>query len=110
MYRRKVVGKAGEILAAIYLEEKGFKILERNFTTKYGELDIIAEKNGVIHYIEVKTRGSRRYGRAAEAVNAVKLRKMEKTALIYRAMKRLPQEDESMDVVAINVEFLEGVD
>ena len=109
MKDKKELGKAGETLAAIYLEEKGFKILERNFNTRFGELDIIAEKDGVIHYVEVKTRGSGRFGRPAEAVNEAKLRKMEKTALIYRAKSRLPQVDESMDVIAINLDFLEGV-
>ncbi len=109
MYRKKVVGKAGEILAAIYLEEKGFRILERNFSTKFGELDIIAEKEGVLHYIEVKTRSSMDYGGPAEAVDEKKLRKMERVALIYRARNMPPQKRESMDVIGISIDFLEGV-
>ena len=109
MYRRKVIGKAGEILAAIYLQEKGFSIVEKNYLTKAGEIDIIASKDGVIHYIEVKTRGSGKYGTPEEAVDDKKLEKIEKAALLYRARNHPPQEYESVDVMAITIDFLEGV-
>ena len=109
MYRRKVFGEAGETLAAIYLQEKGFKILERNYSTKAGELDIIAAKNGILHFIEVKTRSSGKYGKPEEAVDEKKLEKMERAALLYRAKNHPPFDYESMDVIAITLDFLEGV-
>ena len=109
MYRKKVIGEAGELLAAIYLQEKGFTILEKNYLTKAGELDIIAAKNGVLHYIEVKTRSSLKYGKPEEAVNEKKLERMERAALLYRAKNHPPYEYESIDVIAITLEHLEGV-
>lgn len=48
------IGKLGEDLACKYLKGKGFSILERNYTKKWGEIDVIAEKDGAIHFIEVK--------------------------------------------------------
>lgn len=50
------IGLIGEDYAAKYIEEKGFKILRRNYLKKWGEIDIVAEKRGVINFIEVKTR------------------------------------------------------
>ncbi len=49
------VGKLGEDVAVRYLKNKGFVILERNYTKKWGEIDIVAKKSNKIHFIEVKT-------------------------------------------------------
>ena len=51
---RKAVGEIGEEIACQFLERKGFKILERNYRKPWGEIDIIAEKDGVIRFVEVK--------------------------------------------------------
>ncbi len=50
------VGKVGEDIASEYLEKKGFTVLDRNYSKKWGELDIIAKKDSVLHFVEVKTR------------------------------------------------------
>ena len=52
----KRIGTLGEELAGIMLQEKGYKILAKNFRCRYGEIDIIASKNGVLAFVEVKTR------------------------------------------------------
>lgn len=52
---RKRVGKVGEDLACIYLKKKGFKIIMRNYSKKWGEIDVIATKDAVWHFVEVKT-------------------------------------------------------
>lgn len=52
---KKIVGKIGEDLAARYLGNKGFLVVERNYLRKWGEIDIVAEKHGTTHFIEVKT-------------------------------------------------------
>lgn len=49
------IGELGEDIATKYLISKGFKILERNYTRKYGEIDVSCEKNGIIHFVEVKS-------------------------------------------------------
>ncbi|QSH39213.1 YraN family protein [Candidatus Kaiserbacteria bacterium] len=55
MSRNKDIGNTGEHIAARFLETKGFSILGKNYSKKWGELDIIAKKEGVVHFVEVKT-------------------------------------------------------
>ena len=64
----KLLGKAGEDKACAYLKKCGYKILKRNYKNPFGEVDIIAEKDGVVAFIEVKTRLSDKYGQPSEAV------------------------------------------
>lgn len=52
---KQKVGKIGEDAAVKYLEKRGFKILDRNYLRKWGELDIVAEKDKIVHFIEVKS-------------------------------------------------------
>ena len=63
-------GVLGEELAEIMLLEKGYTILARNFRCRYGEIDIIAAKNGVLAFVEVKTRLFGSCGRGSESVTA----------------------------------------
>ncbi len=49
-------GEIGENIAVLYLKRKGFSIVERNYTKKWGEIDIVAEKDGILHFIEVKAK------------------------------------------------------
>lgn len=76
-------GLKGEALAINYLKKKGYKILERNYRTKFGEVDIIASKDGVIVFIEVKTRSTDAFGAPEEAVTSQKQERVKKTALYY---------------------------
>jgi putative endonuclease len=56
------IGTTGEDIATKYLEKKGFFIIDRNYKRKWGELDIIAQKNEVLHFVEVKTVSRKSYG------------------------------------------------
>ncbi len=76
-------GRLGESLACDYLKKNGFIILKRNFYCKYGEIDIIATKNKVLHFIEIKTRHGLDFGDPIFAINAFKQEKIKKTALIF---------------------------
>ncbi len=59
---RQTLGQRGESVAAVFLEQQGFRILERNFRTRFGEIDLIAEQHGHIHIVEVKTARSAHAG------------------------------------------------
>ncbi len=76
-------GTFGEDCAAGFLLDAGFAIVERNFRTPYGEIDIIAEDGTYIVFVEVKARASGRYGLPREAVTPVKRRRIVRTAMIY---------------------------
>ena len=66
--RLRRTGFFGELKAARYLKKQGYKILERNFRCKFGEVDIIAQKGEVVAFIEIKTRSSDLFGMPNEAV------------------------------------------
>lgn len=71
-----MIGKLGEDYASSYLVELGYKILERNFRTRFGEIDIIAEKDDIIAFVEVKTRSKNYLYTPREAVNQYKQKKI----------------------------------
>ena len=77
------VGKLGEKIACKYLISKKYNIICTNFRTRFGEIDIIAEKNQEIVFIEVKTRLSKKFGYPAEAVNLKKQNHIIKTSNYY---------------------------
>lgn len=66
--RRHTLGRAGEALAARYLETAGYGIRARQYRTRYGEIDIVAEREGTLHFIEVKARSSVRFGTPLESL------------------------------------------
>ncbi|MBZ4190468.1 YraN family protein [Niabella beijingensis] len=74
------LGKHGEQLAAAYLEEKAYTILFRNWRYSYYEIDIIASQNNKLHFIEVKTRSSSRFGHPEESVTKKKFRYLQQAA------------------------------
>jgi putative endonuclease len=77
------LGKDGEVLAADFLKNKGYRILDKNFRTVFGEIDIIAKDCGVVVFVEVKTRTDITFGYPFEAVNPKKREKIRKTALCF---------------------------
>lgn len=82
-------GALGENAAVKLLKKKGYEILERNYRKKYGELDIIAKKDAVLVFVEVKLRATKTFGTAAEFVDARKRQRIIKTAEAYLAEKHL---------------------
>jgi putative endonuclease len=73
-------GRKAEAAAGAYLEMRGFKIIERNFRRPNCEIDIIAKKDDVMHFIEVKYRANDRQGGGLEAITASKLKQMQHAA------------------------------
>ena len=70
------IGERGELRAAEYLQNKGFYILERNYRTRRGEIDLICANDRYLVFVEVKTRSSTSFGMPCEAVTSVKQRKL----------------------------------
>lgn len=81
--KKSETGVLGETYAATYLEVKGCRILERNFHSRFGEIDIIAETGNYLCFVEVKTRGPRAIAEPAEFVTPAKQRKIRLTADYY---------------------------
>lgn len=80
-------GNMGEDFAVDYLQKAGYTILERNYTTKYGEIDIIAKKDRYIAFVEVKARADDCLYAPREAVTFSKQRKICKAAMLYKMKK-----------------------
>lgn len=82
LYNKKF-GKKGERQAVKFLKRKGYKILEKNFKNPFGEVDVIAKKDGAVAFIEVKTRTGDLYGTPSEAVGNSRKRRYVKAAEYY---------------------------
>lgn len=105
MEMRKRLGNRGEEIAVKYLLKKGYYILDRNFYTRWGELDIIcSDSDNSVIFVEVKTRRSTKYGFPEEAITLGKQQKIKKAALIYLSSKKGLFKEIRFDVVAILVD------
>lgn len=100
---RTGVGQRGEDLAYDLLKKKGYKVLERNFKSPLGEIDIIAREGKTLVFIEVKTRLSADFGTAKWAVGPKKQRKLSMVALDYLKRHSLSDQPARFDVVAIDL-------
>ena len=89
---RGTLGTWGEEIAAEYLEEKGYRIVARNYRGSYGELDLVAVRDAELVFVEVKLRKSAAYGAAREFVTVSKQQKLRKTALGFLAAHPWAQE------------------
>lgn len=94
-------GIIGEKIAQGYLINKGYEILENNFHTRRGEVDIIAKKNNCIVFVEVKTRTNLKFGTPAMAVNAIKKKHIKSVAKTFLYLRRLYGYDVRFDVVEV---------
>ncbi len=99
-------GNIGEDKAISFLEERGFKIIDRNYYSRFGEIDIIATKEDVLHFIEVK---SGDYDPIYQ-ITPLKISKILKTADIYRQKKRIDM-DFCLDAVIVSeeIELIENI-
>ncbi len=105
---RKNIGRSGEEIACQFLLRKGYKIIDRNYRRKWGEIDIVAEKDDHIHFVEVKAvsresfpNGSREMDyRPEELVHMKKLRKIARTTALYMEEQKDDREFQ-IDVVGV---------
>ena len=99
--RTKNLGNAGETFAANFLEQHGYKILARNFRVRSAEIDIVAEIDGVIVFVEVKTRSSTKHGLPVEAVNFRKQQKIIQAASVFLQDEKFSDAPCRFDVIEI---------
>lgn len=99
----QALGKRGEDLATHYLISLGYSIKERNFRTKLGEMDIIAEKNGIYYFCEVKTRVGDLHGKPYEAVTSRKLQHIYRVAQAYVLQNDIKNSKLSVQVISITL-------
>ena len=97
----KELGRRGEDLALHFLIRAGYDIIERNFHSRYGEIDIIASIDSFIVFVEVKYRKNDLHSVPAMAVNFRKQEKMKKTALHYIGLHEISDRDFRFDIIEI---------
>ncbi|SJZ91605.1 YraN family protein [Sediminibacterium ginsengisoli] len=84
MKNNKHTGSAGEQHAVDFLTRSGYEVLERNWRFRHWEVDIIASRNGKLHFVEVKTRTSHRFGHPEESITMEKMRHLRNAAEEYQ--------------------------
>ncbi|OIP93489.1 MAG: YraN family protein [Syntrophobacterales bacterium CG_4_8_14_3_um_filter_58_8] len=96
-------GKRGEELAAAYLAEAGYRIIERNYRCLFGEIDIVAEEGETLVFVEVKSRRSDAYGDPQLAVGHQKQKKISMISVHYLTERHLHHRLARFDVVAVKL-------
>lgn len=98
----KKTGDRGESIASQFLEDNGYRIVDRNFRySTFGEIDIIAKKDGTLVFVEVKTYRTEEFGEPLLLVNHRKQEKIRKLAQIYMLQKKIDDVDCRFDVIGI---------
>ncbi len=100
-FKNRIIGNRGENVAKKYLLNQGYNILDKNYTCNIGEIDIIAEKEGLIVFIEVKSRNSLNFGYPYEAVDRKKQIKLIKVAQNYINYKRIRNTQFRFDIIEV---------
>lgn len=101
MYSRHIIGKRGEQIAIDYLKGQGYVILEKNFSSRQGEIDIIAKDKEEVVFVEVKTRTNFLYGKPIEAVDLKKQKHLLSTAKYYLLKHNLKNSFIRIDIIEI---------
>jgi len=104
MTERSDTGKLGEELARNYLKKKGYRVIETNYRTRFGEIDIVATHNKMLVFVEVRTKNSTTFGTPEESITAKKARHLRAAAYLYlRAHQNVP-EMWRIDFVAVEID------
>jgi putative endonuclease len=98
---RRSLGREGEECAWAHLRRKGYALVERNYRTRFGEIDLVVEKDGVIVFVEVRSKSGVRFGAALESVDRRKQRQVGRMAVEFLARRRLRDRRARFDVVAV---------
>lgn len=96
------IGRSAEFHGAKFLKKNGYKILEKNYRTRFGEIDIIASKGDTISFVEVKYRKNNDFGAPEEFVDKRKQKKIIKTAVDYVMRKDIDDMNFSFDILSVS--------
>jgi putative endonuclease len=96
------IGAWGEEIASQYLEDKGYQILARNWRTPEGEVDLVAQEGETLVFVEVKTRTGRDFGWPEDSITRTKMRRLQRSALLYLSDHELIDIMWRIDVIAID--------
>lgn len=100
---KQILGEKGEDMAAAFLKKEGYKIVEQNYRTPFGEIDIIAYDGSALVFIEVKARKNPTFAVPQLAVNRKKQQHIVKSAMSYISSKRIKDKGLRFDVIAISI-------
>lgn len=105
MAKHITIGQLGEDAVVRFIQDNGHTILDRNFRTRFGELDVVSKKDGVLHFVEVKSVEERPWGDQLpeENVTQSKRGKMAKTIEVYLSEKDLEGIDFVIDIAGVFV-------
>ena len=101
--KRRIFGNRGEAIAAEFLKEKGFTILEKQYKSPFGEIDLVCQRGSEGVFVEVKTRKTNTFGYPEESVTKRKIQYIERTAQHYLSEKFLTDHPWRVDVIAIEM-------
>ena len=104
MTYQQEIGKLGERIAAEFLLQKGFELLDKNYHTRYGELDLVAGISESTVFVEVKTRTSDSFGDPESSITDAKLERIQNAALLWLQDHVEASDDWRIDVVAVNLD------
>lgn len=103
MYYKTDLGRKGEEIARQYLLANNYQIIDKNFRTRLGEIDIIAKDTRELVFVEVKTRTTSQYGKPCEAVDELKIKHILRVAKYYIHIKKLENTYIRFDVIEIMI-------
>ncbi|MBE0335451.1 YraN family protein [Paenibacillus sp. 23TSA30-6] len=101
--QRKAKGALGEHAAASFLENLGYRIIERNWRCRSGEMDLIAAQHDILVFIEVRSRSSSSYGTPAESITARKITQVRQTAAVYLHMNGIEDVPIRFDMISVRL-------
>ena len=100
---KRMAGVAGEKIASSFLKKLGYRIIESNFRTPFGEIDIVAKHKGVIVFVEVKSRTTYSLGPPYLAVTRLKQRHLIKNAVFYLKARKMLDSNWRIDIVSVKL-------
>ena len=103
MMKRRDLGRRGEKIAQGFLAQNGYQIIETNYRCPQGEIDIIAQREGTLVFVEVRTKQSRRFGSPEESITPVKMKRLSEVAAHYGQHRQNLPAAWRIDVLAIQM-------
>lgn len=100
---KKRLGSVGESLAAQHLQNKGYRILQKNFSCRFGEIDLVALEGDDVVMVEIKTRRGRTFGRPEEAVTPFKIKRLQRAGHLFKQRHSKLPDSLRIDTVAVTL-------